>query len=129
MTWPMDLAHEHMLMDLAHEHMLMEPDPRQNDLKSGSGQHIRTSESEVANSKSILDNRTIFLDPSQIAPRQFVDNFRTNCRVPQCLILQRCNIFFFLDYIVEYLDDSEHSGLFSVVCRLFWEAPEPLTVS
>ena len=48
---PMGLAHEHMLMGLAHEHMLMEPDPGPNELKSYSGQHIRTSEFEVAKSK------------------------------------------------------------------------------
>ena len=47
---PMGLAHEHMLMGLAHEHMLMEPDPGPNELKSGPGQHIRTSEFEVAKS-------------------------------------------------------------------------------
>ena len=47
----MGLVHEHMLMGLVHEHMLMEPDPGPNELKSCSGQHIRTSEFEVAKSK------------------------------------------------------------------------------
>merc|ERR1712196_568420 len=45
----MCLAHEHMQMGLAHEHMLMEPDPGPNELKSWSGQPIRTAELEVAN--------------------------------------------------------------------------------
>ena len=47
----MGLAHEHMPMGLAHEHMLMEPDPGSNELKSESGQYIRTSKVEVAKSK------------------------------------------------------------------------------
>ena len=42
------LAHEHMPMGLAHEHMLMEPDSGPNELKSRSGQHIRTSEFDQA---------------------------------------------------------------------------------
>ena len=46
----MGLAHEHMLMGLAHEQMLMEPDPGPNELKSRSGQDIRTSEFGVAKS-------------------------------------------------------------------------------
>ena len=46
----MGLAHEHMLMSLAHEHMLMEPDPGPNELKSRSGQHMRTSDFEAAKS-------------------------------------------------------------------------------
>ena len=47
------LAHEHMLMGLAHEHMLMEPDPGPNEVKSGPGQHTRTSEFDIAKSKSL----------------------------------------------------------------------------
>ena len=46
----MGLAYEHMLIGLAHEHMLMEPDPGPDELKSRSGQHIRTSESDQAQS-------------------------------------------------------------------------------
>ena len=65
----MGMARKHMLMGLAHEHVLMglamsmcswampmsiyilmEPDPGPNELKSRSGQHIRTSEFEVAKS-------------------------------------------------------------------------------
>ena len=55
----MGLAHEHMLMGLAHEnilmgrahgHMLMEPGPGPSELKSRSGQDIRTLEFEAAKS-------------------------------------------------------------------------------
>ena len=46
----MGLAQEHMRMGLAHEHMLMEPDSGPNELKSGPGQHTRTSEFEIAKS-------------------------------------------------------------------------------
>ena len=44
----MGMAQEQMPMGLAHEHMLMELDPGPNEVKSWSGQHIRTSEFEVA---------------------------------------------------------------------------------
>ena len=47
----MGLAHKQVLMGLAHEHMLMEPDPGPNELKSGSGQRIRTLEFEAAKLK------------------------------------------------------------------------------
>ena len=47
----MGTAHEHMLMGQGHEHMLMEPDSGPKDLKSGPGQHTRTSEFEIAKSK------------------------------------------------------------------------------
>ena len=47
----MGQAHEHLPMGQGHEHMLMEPDPGPDELKSGSGQYIRTSELEVAESK------------------------------------------------------------------------------
>ena len=48
---PLVLAHEHMPMGLAHEHRLMEPDSGPNELKSGPGQHTRTSEFDIAKSK------------------------------------------------------------------------------
>ena len=50
---PMGLAHEHMPMGLAHEHMLMELDPGPDELKSRSGQHIRTSEFDQAQSTTL----------------------------------------------------------------------------
>ena len=46
----MGVAQEEMLMGLAHEHMLMEPDPGPDELKSRSGQHIRTPEFDQAQS-------------------------------------------------------------------------------
>ena len=61
----MGLALEQMLMGLAHEHMLMEPDPGPNELKSGSGQHIRTLEFGVAKSTflKIVGNSRIWHFP------------------------------------------------------------------
>ena len=49
----MGLAHEHVPMGLAQEHMLMGPDSGPNELESGPGQPIRTSEFEVAKSKFV----------------------------------------------------------------------------
>ena len=47
----MGMAQEHILMGLAHEHMFMGPDPGPNELKAQCGQHIKTSEFEVARLK------------------------------------------------------------------------------
>ena len=61
----MGLVHEHLLMGLAHRHMLMEPDPGPDELKSRSGQHIRTSEFDQAQRtiSKMFENWRIWLFP------------------------------------------------------------------
>ena len=58
------LAHENILMGLALDHMLMgmEPDPDPTELKSSSGQHIRTSEFDPAKWKisKMFENHRIW---------------------------------------------------------------------